>query len=100
MIARPVHPVRHPTWLGSGTRVAADSAGMFFATVGRDVRVKQGDVIGYTTDYLGRRTGEIRAPVTGLVTFIRGVPSMWPRATLVNVAEVLPQPAAWARPGR
>ena len=100
MIDRPVHPVRHPTWLGSGTRVAADSAGMFFATVGRDVRVKQGDVIGYTTDYLGRRTGEIRAPITGLVTFIRGVPSMWPRATLVNVAEVLPQPAAWARPAR
>ncbi|HEY2066734.1 MAG TPA: succinylglutamate desuccinylase/aspartoacylase family protein [Gemmatimonadaceae bacterium] len=89
MIDRPVHPVQNPTWLGSGTRVAADSAGMFFATVGRDTRVKQGDMIGYTTDYLGRRTGEIRAPITGLVTFIRGVPSMWPKATLVNVAEVL-----------
>jgi predicted deacylase len=97
MIDRPVRPVRRPTWLGSGARVAADSAGMFFATVGRDTRVKQGDVIGYTTDYLGRRTGDVRAPVTGLVTFIRGVPSTWPKATLVNVAEILDRPGEWVR---
>lgn len=98
MIDRPVQAVQHPVWLGGGARVAADSAGMFYATVGRDARVTQGDVIGYTTDYLGRRTGEIRAPLTGVVTFIRGVPSMWPKATLVNVAQVLPEPGVWVRP--
>lgn len=102
MIDRTVHPVKKPVWLGgSGTRsarVAADSAGMFFATAKRDARVKKGDVVGYTTDYLGRRTGEIRAPIAGLVTFIRGVPSMWKNATLVNVAEILPAPPAWAIP--
>lgn len=92
MIDRAVRPVRRPVWLGTGARVAADSAGMFFATVGRDARVKQGDVVGYTTDYLGRRTGEVRAPITGLVTFVRGVPSMWPRATLVNVADLIAEP--------
>ena len=42
-----------------------------------------------------RPTGDIRAPIDGLVTFIRGVPSMWPRATLVNVAPVLSAPGEW-----
>jgi predicted deacylase len=97
VIERRVAPVQ-PTWLGGGARVAADSAGMFFATVPRDTRVKRGQVVGYTTDYLGQRTGEIRAPMDGLVTFIRGVPSMWPRATLVNVEPVMKEPLPWVKP--
>ena len=55
-------------------------------------------VIGYTTDYVGRKTGEIKAPVTGLVTFIRGVPSMWQGATLANVSPVLPSVPPYSKP--
>lgn len=92
-----VRSVRQPVWLsGAGARVAADSAGVFFASVPRDTRVKKGELLGYTTDYLGRRTGEVRAPIDGLVTFIRGVPSAWKGATLVNVAPVLAKPGAWS----
>jgi predicted deacylase len=96
MLDRSYTPVRHPVWLdGAGARIAADSAGVFIAQVDRDTRVKKGQPLGYTTDFLGRRTGEIRSPIDGLVTFIRGVPSMWPRATLANVLPVLQQPGAW-----
>ena len=99
MLDRPVHPLKHPVWLGgAGQRVAADSAGVFFATVHRDTRVRKNDVLGYTTDYLGRKTGDVRAPIDGLVTFIRGVPSMWPKATLVNVAPIFAKPPAWVSP--
>ncbi|MDB4900387.1 MAG: Succinylglutamate desuccinylase/aspartoacylase, partial [Gemmatimonadetes bacterium] len=98
MIDRAVPPLRRITWLGGGARVAADSAGMFFATAQRDTRVRKGDLLGYTTDFLGKRTGDVRAPVDGLVTFIRGVPSMWPRATLANVANVMAAPGAWSVP--
>lgn len=99
MIERSATTVRQPVWLaGAGARVAADSGGMFFAQVPRDTRVTQGQVVGYTTDYLGRKTGDVKAPIAGLVTFIRGVPSMWPRATLVNIAPVLPAPPAYKRP--
>ena len=87
------------TWLaGAGQRVQADSAGVFLAAVPRDTRVRKGQVVGHTTDYLGRATGDIRAPIDGLVTFIRGVPSMWPRATLVNIAPILPSPGTWSAP--
>ena len=86
-------------WLdGAGARVAADSAGVFIASVDRDARVTKGQLLGYTTDFLGRKTGEIRSPIDGLVTFIRGVPSMWPRATLVNVLPVLERASALEGP--
>ncbi|GAC1514661.1 MAG: hypothetical protein NVS1B4_02840 [Gemmatimonadaceae bacterium] len=98
MIDRRVTPVAHPVWLGSGARVTADSAGMFFATVSRNARVRKGHVIGYTTDYLGRRRGDVMSPIDGVVTFIRGVPSMWPRATLVAVGPVLTAPPPWTMP--
>ena len=96
MLDRRYTPVRHPVWLdGAGARLAADSAGVFIASVDRDTRVKKGQLLGYTTDFLGRKTGEVRSPIDGLVTFIRGVPSMWPHATLVNVLPVLPAPVPW-----
>lgn len=96
MLDRTYTPVRHVVWLdGAGARIAADSAGVFIASVDRDTRVRKGQLLGYTTDFLGRRTGEVRSPIDGLVTFIRGVPSMWPRATLVNVLPVLAAPAPW-----
>jgi len=86
-------------WLdGAGPRIAADSAGVFIASVDRDARVTKGQLLGYTTDFLGRKTGEVRSPIDGLVTFIRGVPSMWPRATLVNVLPVINAPAPWHAP--
>ena len=99
MLARPVTRVQHPTWLaGAGARVAADSAGVFFPAVARDTRVTKGQIVGHTTDFVGRPTGDVRAPTDGLVTFIRGVPSMWPRATLVNIAPVLKEPGPWTAP--
>ena len=98
MMARPVTPVAKVVWISSGSRVQADKAGMFFATAARGALVAEGAVVGYTTDYLGRRTGDVRAPVKGLVTFIRGVPSVWPTATLVNVSPVLPVPPPYKKP--
>lgn len=98
VIARVVKPVAKPTWVTGGSRVAADGGGMFYATARRDTIVKEGDVLGYTTDYVGRRTGAIKAPVAGLVTFIRGVPSMWQGATLANVSPVLTTVPPYKKP--
>ena len=98
MLARAVKPVASPVWITAGSRVQAEKGGMFFPTVGRDTRVTKGQVVGYTTDYLGRRTGDVKSPITGLVSFIRGVPSMWPTATLVNVAEILPTAPPYKKP--
>lgn len=101
MLKRPVKVVAHPVWLaGAGQRIAAKEDGVFFAAVPRNTLVKEGQVVGHTTDLIGRSTGDVTAPVAGLVTFIRGVPSMAKGATLVNIAPVLDKPAPWKLPGR
>lgn len=101
MIQRTVKPLAKPVWLaGAGQRIAAKEDGVFFATVPRNTMVKQGQVVGHTTDLIGRSTGDVVAPIAGLVTFIRGVPSMAKGATLVNIAPVLDKPAPWKIPGR
>ena len=100
MTTRPVKPIQKPVWVSAGSRVQADGAGMFFATARRDTVVAEGAVLGYTTDYVGRRTAEVRAPTAGLITFIRGVPSMWQGATLANVSPVLPSPPPYQKPAR
>ena len=98
MIARPVKPCVKPVFVTAGSRVQADAPGMFYATATRDAIVREGQVVGYTTDYVGRKTGDIRAPVGGLVTFIRGVPSMWQGATLVNVSPIMATPPPYTKP--
>jgi hypothetical protein len=98
MIERVVKPVVKPTWVLPGSRVQAGQAGMFYATAARDTIVAERAVLGYTTDYLGRKTGDVVAPVAGLVTFIRGVPSMWPGATLANVSPILAAPPPYKKP--
>jgi uncharacterized protein len=98
MIDRPVTPVPHPVWIGSDVRVRAEGPGMFFQTVGHADYVMAGATVGYTTDYLSRPTGDVRSPVSGVVTFIRGVPSMWKGAALVNVGMVFSDPPPYKRP--
>ena len=92
MIDRAVKPVEHPVWIANDARLRAEAPGMFFQTVDRGDYVIAGAKVGYTTDYLGRPTGDVLAPTTGIVTFIRGVPSVWKGATLVNVGAVFVEP--------
>ena len=99
MLARPAHPVARPVWLaGASPRIVADSTVFFFPSVDRDARVKKGQALGYTTDLLGRRIGDVVAPIDGLVTFIRGVPSAWRGATLATVLPIMSSPQPWKAP--
>lgn len=91
-------PVQNPVYITAGTRVTADKGEMFYATVARDTRVAKGAILGYTTDYVGRKTGDVVSPAAGLITFIRTVPSASPNATLVNVAEILPGLPPYKKP--
>jgi predicted deacylase len=100
MLDRPVAPVPHPVWIGNDVRVRADGPGMFFQTASHGDYVMAGGKVGFTTDYLGRPTGDVLAPVTGIVTFIRGVPSTWKGAALVNVGIAYAEPPAYKKPER
>jgi predicted deacylase len=100
MISRDVRPVAQPVWLGSGARVRAETPGIFTAAVRGGTYVSNGMRVGTMTDYHGRPLNDVRAPMAGLVTFIRGVPSAWKDATLVNVAPVYVEPPAYVKPAK
>ena len=99
MIDRAARPVQHPVWIGNDQRVAADAPAMFYQTVNHGDYVIAGSKVGYLTDYLGRPKGDVLSPITGIVTFIRGVPSVWKGAALVNVGVAYADPPPYKKPG-
>lgn len=98
MLQRPARMRIRPVWLMNDKRVRADSSVMFYPAVQRGARVAAGARVGRTTDYLGRPLADVLAPVTGMVTFIRGVPSAPRGGTLVTVIPVLASPPPYSRP--
>jgi len=99
MIDRAVPAPPKIRWVGRDQRVRADAGGMFHATVGRGSRVTNGATVGYITDYVGRKVSDVLAPQAGIVSFIRGVPSLAKGSTIVTVVEVFDgAPPPWAKP--
>ena len=93
MIDRPAPPAIKHVYLDAGTPlVTAERDGVFFATLRHDATVKKGDLLGYTTDLLGRKIADVRSPVDGLVMYVHGVPSMSAGTVLAEVLAIMPAP--------
>jgi len=98
-----VHPLPaapyHPLYLdGNGPRIAATGPGVWFPVARANTMVKQGDVLGRTTDFLGTETGKVLSPIDGLLVYIHGVPSMRRGVVLAEVLAVLPAVPEWVQP--
>ncbi len=99
MIERTIPPSQKIWWVGHDQRVRADSGGMFYPTVTRSMGVLKGAKIGYITDYVGRKQMDVLAPQTGVVSFIRGVPSLAKGSTIVTIVDKFDgAPPPWAKP--
>jgi predicted deacylase len=85
-------PVQHPLWIGPITTVRSDREGIFYPLVVPDAYVQQGMVIGYVTDYFGKKQVEITAPVSGVVLYICAIPSMKKADTVANIGEIASAP--------
>jgi hypothetical protein len=99
MLDHAAKPAATIAWVGADERARAEGGGMFFATATRGSMVRKGQKVGYITDYVGRPAGDVLAPQDGVVSFIRGVPSLSKGATMVTVTKQLPKgPPAWQKP--
>jgi predicted deacylase len=99
MIDRAVPAPPKIRWVGHDQRVRSDGGGMFYPVVPRGSRVAKGDIVGYVTDYVGRKTSDVLAPQSGVVSFIRGVPSLAKGSTIVTIVEVFDgAPPPWTKP--
>jgi predicted deacylase len=92
MLARPAPPVAKPVWIGQIVSATADRDGIFHPSVDRDAHVVKGAKIGAVTDYLNRPLHDVLAPESGIVMFVRAVPSLKKGDTLVNVGVVSKEP--------
>jgi predicted deacylase len=88
MLPGAVKQVEHPVWIERTLSVAADTGGMFYASVKRGTYVDKGTTVGYVTDYLGKVIAEATAPEAGIVTFVRAVPSLQKGDTIATVGVV------------
>lgn len=80
--------VEHPVWIERVQAVTSEVGGMFYPLVKRGTYAAEGMMAGYVTDYLGRKILDVRSPVSGVVLFIRAVPSLVKADTLVSVGVV------------
>ncbi len=84
--------VEHPVWIERTEAVTSEVGGMFYPLVKRGTYAAQGMVVGYVTDYVGKKILDVRSPVGGVVLFIRAVPSLVKGDTLVSMGVVGPGP--------
>jgi predicted deacylase len=77
--------VESPVWIERIASVMSEGTGIFTPAVRRGTYVQKGMRLGTVTDYLGRPLMDARAPESGVVLFIRAVPSMTRGETIANV---------------
>ena len=77
--------IESPVWIERVATIASDATGIFYPLVTRGTYVQKGMKVGYVTDYLGTTLLEARAPESGVVLFIRAVPSMTKGETVANI---------------
>lgn len=91
MLSGTATSIENPVWLEKVESVTSDQTGIFYPLVKRGTVVAQGMRLGYVTDYVGKTILEARAPVAGVVTFIRAVPSMTKGETIASIGVVAKQ---------
>jgi predicted deacylase len=76
MLPGPVELVERPIYLERTQVLTSPETGIWYPLVERGHTVGEGTVIGYVTDFFGRRSGEVRAPFAGAVLYVVGTPAM------------------------
>jgi len=68
--------------------VTSGQTGVFYPRVKRGAYVEKGMLVGYVTDYLGKTILEPRAPVAGIVLYVRAVPSLTKGETIASIGVI------------
>jgi predicted deacylase len=88
MIDGPIEPVEHPLFLDRSEVLRSSATGIFYPLVERGHSVGKGTLLGYVTDFFGRRTFELRAPFAGDVLYILATPPITKGEPLAMIGHV------------
>jgi len=81
-------PVENPVWIDHLADVASDQAGIFYPLVKRGSYIGAGMKIGYVTDYVGKLLFEARAKESGVLLYVRAVPTINKGEAIASVGVV------------
>jgi len=76
MLSGAAAPADNPVWIDHLADVAAEQGGIFYPLVKRGAYINAGTKIGYVTDYVGKTLFEARAKESGVLLYVRAVPSI------------------------
>ena len=68
--------VDNPVWIDHLADVASEQGGIFYPLVKKGAYVAAGMKLGYVTDYVGKTIFEARAKESGVLLYVRAVPSI------------------------
>jgi predicted deacylase len=74
MISGAPEPAADPVWIDKYEVVYSKWDGLFAPRVEMGIYVKQGQVVGTITDYLGAWKEDVKAPFTGILLYVIGTP--------------------------
>ena len=80
--------VSHPLWLGNAVNVPSEHDGIFYSVVTPEAFVEKGMLLGYVTDYFGVKIAGVVSPISGVVIYVRAVPSLKKGDNLAYIGEV------------
>jgi predicted deacylase len=81
--------VESPVWIAALSTVTSEATGIFTPFVKRGTYVQKGMKLGAVTDYVGRPLVDARASESGVVLYIRAVPSVTKGATIASIGVVV-----------
>jgi predicted deacylase len=76
MLSGDPQSIDNPVWLNNVVDVVSDGPGIWYPLVKRGTYVQEGMKIGFVTDYFGKVTLEVRAPISGVILHVNAVPSL------------------------
>jgi predicted deacylase len=74
MIAGRPEPAADPVWIDKYEVVYSKWSGLFAPLAGMGSYVREGQIVGTTTDYSGAKKEDVRAPFTGILLYVIGTP--------------------------
>jgi len=74
MVAGGPEPASDPVWIDKYEVVYSNENGLFAPRVDMGYYVKQGQIVGTITDYLGTWKEDVKAPFTGILLYVIGTP--------------------------
>ncbi len=80
--------VEHPIFIDRNTVLRSDATGIFYPLAERGHAVAKGTLMGYVTDFFGKRIFDLRAPFGGTVLYILGTPPVSQGEPLAMIGQI------------